>query len=85
MRVLLKQKSFKPICQLQARQCLIVDLITDCTHATGFTGELVNENPSLLWVGIFQIANLLREKGFFPGDNDMLIRNLSTVLNNIHE
>ena len=68
-QMLPKQKSFKSICQLQARQCLIVDLITDCTHATGFTGELVNENPSLLLVGIFQIANLLREKGFFPGSN----------------
>ena len=63
------KKVAKPICQLQARQYLFVDFITDSTRTTGLTEELVNETPPLPWVGIFQKANLLRVKGFFPGSN----------------
>ena len=68
-QMLLKQNSFKPICQLQARQYFIVDLITDSTRTTGFTGELSNETTPLPWVGTFQVAKLLRVKGFFLGSN----------------
>ena len=68
-QMLRNKKVVKPICQLQARHYLIVDLITNSTSATGFTGELVNETPPLPWVSIFQMANLLRVKGFFPGGN----------------
>ena len=62
-QMLLKQKVVRRICQPKARQYFIVDLIT------GFTGELLNETPSLPWVGTFQVAKLLRVKGFFLGSN----------------
>ena len=46
-----------------------MDLITDSTRTTGFTGELFNETPPLPWVSTFQVAKLLRVKGFFLGRN----------------